>query len=335
MSRIAVIGAGSWGTALALVLERQGGHCVTLWSHTSHVADCIQRTRENRTYLPGLCVPDSIAVTTRMDVAVEGAEILVLVVPSEYLRSVCGTMAPLLHDNQVIVNATKGIEDVTCLRMTQVIAESLAGHHMQLPCAVLSGPSFAREVGSGRPTAITIASEDADLAMRIQEEFAGPTLRLYTNSDVVGVELGGALKNVIAIAAGAIHGLGLGHNTLAALITRGIAEITRLAVACGGQRETLAGLSGLGDLVLTCTGTLSRNRHVGMELGRGRGLQETLDNMQGKVAEGVRTTHAALGLARRYEVEMPIAEQVAAVLHEQISARDAMRELMSRPGRDE
>ncbi len=343
MSRIAIIGAGSWGTALAVVLARRdthgaannAGHSITLWSHTAQVADTIERTRENRAYLPGLSVPASIRVTTELETALGEAEIVLLVVPSEHLRAICRTMAPLLHRDQLIVNATKGIEDGTYLRMTQVIAEVLAVHGLELPCAVLSGPSFAQEVGSGSPTAITIASSDAALAVRIQEEFAGPTLRLYTNDDVVGVELGGALKNGIAIAAGATCGLGLGHNSVAALITRGIAEMTRLAVACGGQSDTLAGLAGLGDLVLTCTGALSRNRHVGMELGRGRKLQDILLEMHGKVAEGVRTTHAALGLARQLGVEMPITEQIGEILKERISAKDAMRELMARPGRDE
>jgi glycerol-3-phosphate dehydrogenase (NAD(P)+) len=335
MSRIALIGAGSWGTALALALERHGGHRITLWSHTRHVAESIERVRENVAYLPGLRIPDSIAVTAHLECAIQEAEILVLVTPSEHLRGVIHAMAPLLAGGHVLVNATKGIEDGTCLRMSQVIADVLQQHGKHLPCAVLSGPSFAQEVASGSPTAVTIASDNANFAVRIQEEFSGPALRLYTNDDVIGVELGGALKNVIAIAAGVTHGLGLGHNTVAALITRGIAEITRLAVACGGQPETLAGLAGLGDLVLTCTGALSRNRYVGIELGRGRALQEILDGMHGKVAEGVRTTHAAVLLAHRSGVEMPITEQVASVLSERISARDALRELMSRPGRDE
>ncbi len=335
MSRIAVVGAGSWGTALSLVLAKRGGHSITLWSHTGLVAESIRQARENSIYLPGLPVPDSVAVTTDLEEAVKNAEILLLAVPSEHLRSVCCAMAPLLTSKQLIVNATKGIEDGTYLRMTQVMGEVLGKYNLALPCGVLSGPSFAQEVGAGSPTAITIASSDPAIATRVQEEFSSPTLRLYTNEDVVGVELGGALKNVIAIAAGATYGLELGHNSVAALITRGIAEITRLAVACGGRRETLAGLSGLGDLVLTCTGALSRNRHVGMELGSGRCLKGILVDMHGRVAEGVRTTDAALGVARRMGVEMPITEKVAAVLHEQISAKEAMRELMSRPGRDE
>ena len=335
MSRIAILGAGSWGTAIAVVLARRGGHGITLWSHNSQVAETIDRAHENTTYLPGITIPSSVRVTCQMEEAVRDAEIVNFVVPSEHLRGICDSVAPMLTADQVLVNASKGMEDGTCLRMTEVIAEVLAAHNLQLPCGVLSGPSFAQEVGSGSPTAITIASTDAALALRVQKEFAGPTLRLYTNDDVPGVELGGALKNVIAIAAGATCGLGLGHNTVATLITRGLAEITRLAVACGGRRETLAGLAGLGDLVLTCTGTLSRNRHVGMELGAGRGLRDILNGMNGKVAEGVRTTRAAIGLARRMNVEMPITEQVAAVLDESTSAKDAMRALMSRPGRDE
>lgn len=335
MSRIGVVGAGSWGTALSLVLARRRGHSVTMWSHTRLVADAIRQKRENSIYLPGLSVPDSIGVTTDLEEAVRDAEILILVVPSEHLRGICGAMAPMLTADQLIVSASKGIEDRTYLRMTQVMGEVLAEHNLALPCGVLSGPSFAQEVGAGSPTAITIASCNQAVATRVQEEFSSPSLRLYTNDDVVGVELGGALKNVIAIAAGATYGLQLGHNSLAALVTRGIAEITRLAVACGGRRDTMAGLSGLGDLVLTCTGVLSRNRHVGLELGRGRCLKEILADMHGRVAEGVRTTDAALGVARGVGVEMPITEKVAAVLHEKISAKEAMRELMTRPGRDE
>jgi len=335
MSRIAVIGTGSWGTALALVLAKRGGHSIAIWSHTQVVAEAIRQGHENSIYLPGLFIPNGVTVTTDLQEAVDQAEILILAVPSEHLRSICCAMAPLLTSEQLIVNATKGLEDGTYLRMTQVMGEVLGKYDLALPCGVLSGPSFAQEVGAGNPTAITIASSDPVIATRVQEEFSSPTLRLYTNEDVVGVELGGALKNVIAIAAGATYGLGLGHNSVAALITRGIAEITRLAVACGGRRETLAGLSGLGDLVLTCTGALSRNRHVGMELGSGRRLKEILVDMHGQVAEGVRTTDAALGVARTVGVEMPITEKVAAVLHEQISAKEAMRELMSRPGRDE
>jgi glycerol-3-phosphate dehydrogenase (NAD(P)+) len=237
------------------------------------------------------------------------------------------------------VSATKGIVTgggtVTYQRVSEVIAAALHAHRLSLPCAVLSGPSFAQEVAAGQPTAMTIACLDTTLAARLQEELSGPALRLYTNDDVVGVELGGALKNVIAIATGIVGGLGLGHNSAAALITRGIAEITRLAVACGGRRETMAGLAGLGDLVLTCTGELSRNRRVGFELGKGHRLSDILNSMGGKVAEGVLTTRAALGLATAHGIEMPITTQVDAILHHGKSPREAVAELMRRPGRDE
>lgn len=335
MSRIAVVGSGSWGTALAIVLARRGGHNIALWSHTSKVAEAIRQSCENRFYLPGIPIPPAIRVTTDLQETIEQAEIIVLAVPSEYFRDICMAMTPYLAQNQLLVSTTKGIEDDTCMRMTQVIDQVLQQKGLQLSYSVLGGPSFAQEAASGSPTAITIASSSSAVATRIQEDFSSQTLRLYTNNDPIGVELGGALKNVIAIAAGATQGLGLGHNSVSALITRGIAEMKRLAVACGGKRETLAGLAGLGDLVLTCTGMLSRNRHVGLELGSGRRLPEILANMNGKVAEGVRTTPAALKLARQMNVEMPITEQVYAVLTEQISARDAIKELMSRPGRDE
>jgi glycerol-3-phosphate dehydrogenase (NAD(P)+) len=249
-------------------------------------------------------------------------------------------MAPHLTSDQVIVSATKGIvtsgvEPFTYLRISEVIAAALAAQQLSLRCAVLSGPSFAQEVAAGRPTAMTIACADTTLGGRLQDDLSGPALRLYTNDDVVGVELGGALKNVIAIATGIVDGLGLGHNSVAALITRGIAEITRLAVACGGRRETMAGLAGLGDLVLTCTGDLSRNRRVGIELGKGHRLGDILQGMGGKVAEGVLTTGAALGLANARHIEMPITEQVDAILHRGKSPREAVAELMRRPGRDE
>jgi glycerol-3-phosphate dehydrogenase (NAD(P)+) len=245
-------------------------------------------------------------------------------------------MAPHLALGQRIVSATKGVEDGTFLRMTQVIGQVLASHGLSGSLlSALSGPSFAQEVAAGNPTAVTIACAESALANWLQEELSAPALRVYTNDDVIGVELGGALKNVIAIAAGIAAGLGLGHNSAADIITRGVAEITRLAVACGGRRETLAGLSGLGDLVLTCTGPLSRNRSVGVELGRGHKLPAILAQLQGKVAEGVRTTSAALGLAMAHHVEMPITEQMAAILEHGKSPQDAIRELMARPGRDE
>jgi glycerol-3-phosphate dehydrogenase (NAD(P)+) len=335
MSRVAVMGSGAWGTAIALSLANRGDHELTLWSHSSEVSETIAERDENTAFLPGFPIPKSIRATSSIEEALRDAEIVVSVMPSHHVRVSYEQFVPFLRSSHLLVSATKGIEDETLQRMSEVIADVLGKYGLGLPIGVLSGPSFAQEVAAGSPTAITIASSDADLAARVQREFSSQSLRLYTNDDVVGVELGGALKNVIAIAAGIVSGLGLGHNSAAALITRGITETTRLAVACGGRSETLAGLSGIGDLVLTCTGSLSRNRMVGIELGRGRKLAEILDGLHGKVGEGVRTTSAALGLARRHHVEMPITEQVAAILLEEKSPLEAMRELMSRPGRDE
>jgi glycerol-3-phosphate dehydrogenase (NAD(P)+) len=330
MSKIAILGAGAWGTALAISLARRGGHDITLWSHSPALAEQLTETGENLPYLPGFTLPMDVQVTADLPRAIFEADILLSVTPSQNLRGTIAHIAPLLTRNQIILSASKGIEEGSNLRMTQVIASITRN-----PCGVLSGPSFAQEVAAGLPTAIVIASSSLTIAQNIQREFSSPSLRLYTNDDVPGVELGGALKNVIALSSGVIHGLGLGANTSAALITRGIAEITRLAVACGGRRQTLAGLAGIGDLVLTCTGSLSRNRSVGIELGKGRKLPEILAGMNGKVAEGVRSTAAALGLAARYGVEMPIAEQMDLILHKDKSPRDAIRDLMARPGRDE
>jgi glycerol-3-phosphate dehydrogenase (NAD(P)+) len=320
VSRIAIVGSGSWGTALALSLARRGDHSLTLWSHSAAAG----------TYLPGFALPAQVSPVMDLATAVAGAEIVISAVPSQYVRTIYQQMAPLLEPGQLIVSATKGIEDGTFLRMTQVIEQVCGG-----PAGSLSGPSFAQEVAAGAPTAVTVAFADGVVANRLQDELTAPGLRVYTNDDVIGVELGGALKNVIAIAAGIAAGLGLGHNSAAAIITRGIAEITRLAVACGGRRETLAGLSGVGDLVLTCTGPLSRNRSVGVELGRGHKLAAILAQLDGKVAEGVRTTSAALGLAKAHQVEMPITEQMSAILEHGKSPQDAIRELMARPGRGE
>ncbi len=330
MSRVAILGAGAWGTALAISLARRGGHTVTLWSHSEPLAEQLTETGENLQYLPGYTVPFDVRVTADVVAAVFEAEIVVIVTPSEHLRSVVTQVAPALERDQVIVSATKGLEETSLLRMSQVVASITRN-----ACCALSGPSFAAEVAAGIPTAIVAASSAPGVAQRVQKEFSSPTLRLYTNDDVAGVELGGALKNVIALAAGVVNGLEMGHNAAAALVTRGVAEITRLAVACGGRTQTLAGLSGLGDLVLTCTGSLSRNRMVGTELGKGRALKDILAGLNGKVAEGVRSTTAALGLAQRYAVEMPITEQMEAILHRGKSPKEAIRELMTRPGRDE
>ncbi len=330
MSRIAILGAGAWGTALALSLARRRGHEIVLWSHSARLADQLNDVGENLPYLPGFTLPADILVTSDLPGAIFEADILLCVTPSQHLRGVIGHIAPLLTRDQIIVSASKGLEENTFLRMSQVIASMTDN-----PCAVLSGPSFAQEVALGYPTAIVAAAHTSALAQVIQREFSSPTLRIYTNDDITGVELGGALKNVIALSSGIVHGLNLGHNSAAALITRGIAEMTRLSVACGGRRQTLAGLSGVGDLILTCTGNLSRNRSVGIELGKGRHLPEILAGLNGRVAEGVQSTAAALGLAARYGVEMPITEQMDAILHHQKSPKDAIRDLMGRPGREE
>jgi glycerol-3-phosphate dehydrogenase (NAD(P)+) len=294
----------------------------------------IAEPRENTLFLPGFPIPAEIAITGS-EAAAADADIVVSVVPSEFLRSTLARIGPHLHSGQIIVSATKGVEDQTFLRMTQVIASSLAENGLTLHIGAFSGPSFAIEVAQAQPTAVTVAFTDPQVANRIQHEFSSETLRLYTSTDVIGVELGGALKNVIAIAAGIAAGVGLGFNSAAALMTRGMAEITRLAIACGGRRETLAGLSGVGDLVLTCTGSLSRNRTVGEALGHGRNLPEILDSLGGKVAEGVRTTRAALGLAQLHNIEMPITEQMELILDEGKDPREAIRHLMLRPGKDE
>jgi glycerol-3-phosphate dehydrogenase (NAD(P)+) len=341
VSRIAIIGSGAWGTALAISLAQLDRHSIALWSHTVSVAESITQHRENRTYLPGYLVPDAVQATADLAQALTSAEIVIGVMPSANVHEIYTSMAPHLAQGQVIVSATKGIvtsgdgNTVHYQRISETIGDALAAHSMAPPCAVLSGPSFAQEVAAGQPTAMTIACAQMAVAVRLQQELSGPALRLYTNDDVPGVELGGSLKNVIAIATGIVDGLGLGHNSAAALITRGIAEITRLAVACGGRRETMAGLAGLGDLVLTCTGELSRNRRVGIELGKGRRLGDILEGMSGKVAEGVLTTRAALGLASERSIEMPITAQVDAILHRGKSPREAVVELMRRPGRDE
>ncbi len=331
--RILVLGAGAWGTAIALSLVRNG-RSATLWAHTHELAKQIDDARENREFLPGFALPESITVTGD-DRAVAHADLIFSVIPSEFLRPTMTRLRGHMLPGQILVSATKGVEKSTYLRMTEVIASSVAEAGLTLPIGALSGPSFAREVAEGQPTVVTVAFDDHAIATFVQREVSSETLRLYTSSDVIGVELGGALKNVIAIAAGIAAGVGLGHNTAAGLMTRGIAEITRLAVACGARRETLAGLSGLGDLVLTCTGSLSRNRTVGMELGRGRKLPEILESLGGKVAEGVLTTHAALGLARQHRIEMPIAEQMELILEQGKDPREAIRDLMLRPGKHE
>jgi glycerol-3-phosphate dehydrogenase (NAD(P)+) len=334
MSRIVILGAGAWGTAIALSLHRRGGHELTLWAHSKELARQISDAGENTQFLPGFAIPPGIAITAECS-GINEADIVVSVIPSEFLRPTLQRIRSCLRIGQFVVSATKGLENQTHFRMTQVLSGMLEPAGVLLSIGALSGPSFAAEVAQGQPTALTVAFSDAQVAALVQQEFSSETLRLYTSTDVIGVELGGALKNVVAIAAGIAVGVGLGHNSTAALITRGIAEITRLAVACGSRRETLAGLSGVGDLILTCTGSLSRNRTVGQALGEGRKLPEILKSLDGKVAEGVLTTHAALGLARRHGVEMPITEQMELILKRGKDPREAIRALMLRPGKDE
>jgi glycerol-3-phosphate dehydrogenase (NAD(P)+) len=336
MSEIAIIGAGAWGTALSIVLGRKGTHAVRLWAHEKEVCETLLHERVNKNFLPGCPIPEAVHPTTSLKEAILEAKIVVSVMPSHHCRSVFQEMHAHLTPSMLIVSATKGIENNTNMRMTEIIRLVVEKANGFVPrVGALSGPSFALEVVRGDPTAITIASGDSELARTVQQEFSDPSFRIYTNNDPVGVELGGALKNSIAIAAGISAGLGLGHNSIAALITRGLAEMTRLIVACGGKAETMAGLAGLGDLVLTCTGGLSRNRSVGVELGRGRKLPEILAGMHGMVAEGIFTTNAAIGLAREHGVEMPIIEQMHAILNEGKTPREAIRELMTRSGKSE
>jgi glycerol-3-phosphate dehydrogenase (NAD(P)+) len=327
--RIAVLGAGSWGTALAIHCARIG-HDVRLWGRDPSLMATIGSARRNPRYLPDAPIGACVLATSSLEAVLEGEPIVIAAVPSHGMRHVLSEARPFLAPGAVVVSATKGLEAPSLARMSQVIAEVLPGH----PAGVLSGPSFAAEVARGLPTAVVVASTDETARTRVQETLKGPTFRLYGSDDVAGVEFGGALKNVIAIAAGVVEGLGIGHNAMAALITRGLVEMSRLACAEGSRRETLAGLSGLGDLVLTCTGDLSRNRHVGIELGRGRPLADILAETR-MVAEGVRTTGAALALGARHGVELPLAAQMAAVLEGRTTARSAVEALMLRPQRSE
>lgn len=329
MKRLAVIGGGSWGTALAVVLAPRFEQ-TRLWVFEPAIADAINTNRVNPVFLPDARIPDSVAATTSLPAAVEEADIVLGVMPSHHARRVYSELAPHIPPRALVVSATKGLENGTLLRVSEVIHETLHTDRI----GVLSGPTFAKEIARGEPAAIVISSRDADLARAVQSAFSTPTFRLYTNSDPIGVEIGASLKNVIAIAAGVCAGLGLGANTMAALITRGLAEITRLAVAAGGQARTLAGLAGLGDLVLTCNGELSRNRTVGFQLGQGKRLDEILSGMK-MVAEGVQTTYAALDLAARFNVEVPITAQMNAVLRDGKPPRDALRELMERSLKEE
>jgi glycerol-3-phosphate dehydrogenase (NAD(P)+) len=329
LKRIAILGGGSWGTALAIVLSRtHKPHEISLWVRDATLADSIRRDGENKTYLPGHKLPETVQITHDPAITLANAEMVIGAIPAAHARGVYRRILPQLSRSTPIVSATKGLEPATHARMSEVISQVVSPEFLPR-IAVLSGPSFAAEAAAGQPTAVVLSSADVALVDGLQEELAAPSFRLYTNDDVLGVELAGAMKNVIAIAAGVCQGLGLGSNPLAALITRGLAEMTRLVVALGGRQETLSGLAGLGDLVLTCTGSLSRNRHVGIELGKGRALAEILEGMK-MVAEGVGTAGALLALAREAAIELPITEQVDAILHQGRLPLEAIRNIMER-----
>jgi glycerol-3-phosphate dehydrogenase (NAD(P)+) len=324
MKQLAVIGSGSWGTALAMALAPRFER-VKLWAHEADLAAEMRTTRINNIYLPGFLLAANIEPTASLEDALVGTDVVLGVMPTTHTRRVYSDMKPFLRGHMRLVSSTKGIEQGSLKRVSQIMEEVLD----RPPVAVLSGPTFAREVAAGEPAAIVISSTNRFLQTEIQKAFSGPTLRLYTNDDPIGVEVGGALKNVIAVAAGVVQGLKLGNNTMAALITRGLAEITRLAVAMGANPHTLSGLSGMGDLVLTCTGDLSRNRSVGMQLAAGKTLEEIIGSMK-MVAEGVNSTVSAMDLARRHGVNMPITEQVYAILKQGKNPGQAIRDLMER-----
>lgn len=322
--KIGVLGAGSWGTALAVLLH-ENGHEVTLWSIDKREVAMIDEKREQVEKLPGVRIPDRIAVTNDVESSVAGKDILVMAVPSIFIRSTSKMIAPYVKEGQLIVNVAKGIEEETLMNMTDIIEDEIK----QARVGVLSGPSHAEEVGRRIPTTVVAGAHDKKTAEEIQEAFMNPVFRVYTSPDMVGIELGAALKNVIALAAGIVDGLGLGDNTKAALITRGIAEITRLGLAMGGRFETFIGLSGIGDLIVTCTSTHSRNHNAGYLIGQGKSYQEAMDEVK-MVVEGVYSAKAALALARKYNVEVPITEQVNQVLFEGRSAKDAVTSLLMR-----
>jgi glycerol-3-phosphate dehydrogenase (NAD(P)+) len=332
MKRVAVIGAGSWGTALGMLAAR-AGHEVQLWSHNAAAVEAINREHVNPCYLSEARIPDTVRATSNIVEAVDKAELVILAAPSHATRELINSMSPALQSGMIIVSATKGIEIDTGKRISQVVAEVVPSE-IRPPFVSLSGPSFAKEVAEGHPTAVVAASDDRDAARVVQSELSSDNFRIYTNDDVVGTELGGSVKNVMAIAAGMVGGLGYGSNSIAALITRGLAEVTRLALREGAKFETLMGLAGLGDLVLTCTGSLSRNRFVGEQLGKGRSLSDIAGGMN-EIAEGVKTTLAVKRLAERLGVNMPITNEVHAVLYEGKLASVAASELMTRPLRQE
>jgi glycerol-3-phosphate dehydrogenase (NAD(P)+) len=330
--QVAVIGAGSWGTALAALLAKKG-YATHLWAREDEVVQQIQQKGENEMFLPGVSLPGSLSVTTSLAIALSDAEVVLSAVPSQFVGEVVAKAAPYIPPDALVVSASKGIELTTLRTMDEVLGAHLEEEQKER-FTVLSGPSFSAEVAKELPTAVVVASRSPEAALMAQEVFQTGYFRVYTNTDLVGVELAGALKNVIALAAGVVAGLGFGHNTLAGLITRGLAEITRLGTAMGANPSTFAGLAGMGDLVLTCTGELSRNRTVGFRLGLGETLEEILTVMR-SVAEGVKTSKAVLKLAERHQVEMPICEEVHALLWEGRAPKEAVRNLMLRDPKPE
>lgn len=332
MMKIGVIGAGSWGTTLANLLAK-AGHRVTLWVYEADLALRIAESRINDLYLPWVTLAPSLACTSRLREAVEGSQLLVLVSPSQVMRHVLTELEPFLSEDCLLVSAAKGIENGTLMTMSEVVAEVL-GTEVAQRCAFLSGPSFAREVAAEQLTAVAVAALSPEVAKKVQSAFSTEYFRVYTNQDVMGVEIGGALKNVIAVAAGVSDGLGYNHNSRAALITRGLVEIARLGVAKGAQESTFYGLAGMGDLVLTCTGDLSRNRSVGVALGQGRSLDDILSHMH-MVAEGIKTTESAYQLAQKLGISMPITEQMYLILYAGKDPQDAVSALMRRELRGE
>ena len=330
MSRITtIIGAGSWGTALA-IHSHQCGHEVRLWVHSEDTFQTLSAWRVNELYLPGFPLPPEIAITQDPQCA-QDSDYTLLAVPSTYFRSIFAKFLPHWKQGSVLISCIKGMEPATSKRISEIVAEMSGDRHV---FSVLSGPSFAKEVAEHHPTAVVIGSENREVGKQIQADFRSQYFRLYYNPDVLGIEIGASIKNIIAIAAGVVSGLGYGYNTLSGLITRGLAELNRLAVRLGANPVTLSGLAGLGDLILTCTGHLSRNRQVGVELGRGKGIEEITGQMR-MVAEGVRTTEAVWKLAQRLQVSMPITEQVYKVIYEQLDPRSAILQLMSRELKEE
>jgi glycerol-3-phosphate dehydrogenase (NAD(P)+) len=331
-STIAIIGAGGWGTALAVTMARHGED-VRVWAYEHYLVETMIATRENPLYLPSIRVPDSVCVSNSMSDVLSNAHIVILATPSHVYRQVFTEMLPLLTPDMVFVSAAKGIENDTLMRMSEVLAD-VAKPHFNPQIAAISGPTFAPEVARGEPTALVVASPEERLRMLLQNKLSGPRFRLYTNSDLIGVEIAAAVKNIIAIAAGVVDGLGLGSNATAALVTRGLVEITRLVAACGGKRETVSGLAGLGDLVLTSYGNLSRNRRVGVALGQGQNIHDVLSGMR-MVAEGIRTAKSVVALAAKLNIEMPISEKMYSVLYEGRKPQDAIHDLMERRLKEE